>query len=239
MNVKQLIDKCDVTLLTDQYLNMNPVPIAEREDEARAFLDFLTRLKEIKPSVSENYVLVYKGYDGDKEFLNAAMFEASDIREKVQDVYEFDKILFPEDLSDEGFENLRGICNDFLHNNYAIDFIEWDRVLGFNTDEDTIKEYGVEAVAAAILTEMTFVSFYEEDIKVKRQEIDDTLSEVKELCVASLEERKLKDHELFEFKDNRTEEEKEVDRKKALKEYVLTTISMYKALKPVHKRLNG
>ena len=105
-----------------------------------------------------------------------------------------------------------------LPDGYAFEFSPWEEVLGYELNIENAEEIGLPRLAAAVIYEMTFCGFTDEEVEAERQKLREAIEESE--AVKKLPEEEQKKHfksmeEAFAelgWQDKRTEEEKREDR---------------------------
>ena len=101
-------------------------------------------------------------------------------------------------------------ANNHLPDSYAIEFSPWAEIIGYEVDENNVKEYGLENILVPILYELTFFGFSEEDKEPQKEELKEAIKEFEEISKMPEEEQKkyyIPISDMLDdwgYKDNRT-----------------------------------
>lgn len=233
MTVKDLIKEVRQNHLRDFiniYAKNNGI---SKDDECfpafqRQTLRVLIRMELfIKPQISNFIIMGYNCYESDGTcYFTTGAYKKKDL----DNIPVYDCVDFSLDQTPE--EKLEFIKNHPIPESYAYEFNSWAETLGYEVDENTINTYSPEVVLSDILNEMTFFGD-EEGMLEQREIIEDRIAEVE--TVMDLPEESIKEHfvslddylESIDWKDERTEEEKNADYKKAVDAMYLNWCSRY------------
>lgn len=76
-----------------------------------------------------------------------------------------------------------------ITDNYAIEFVEWEKWLGMDLAPETTKNFSDLEIIGHCLYEMTFIGYNEEEIKEQFDAINDRVEEYKNLTKKEKEEK--------------------------------------------------
>ena len=79
---------------------------------------------------------------------------------------------------------------------HAIEFVEWKKWLGMGLESDTLKNFTELEIISHCLYEMTFIGFDENEIKERRELLDKTIEEFKNLTEEEKKQRTISPEEL-------------------------------------------
>ena len=190
MNVKKLLEYANLEEIAKKEannsweLNCNQTKSEEEKEAIRKrmekyIFENFQKMLQIAPAVNKEGCIVYCIYHknllyDEDSYLDASMIYKRDLIEKDINIIDFDdenrELLSPEEHEKKYIQN------------YAFEFEPWSIVLGYEVADASIEEYGKNEVAAAILNEMTFFGFEEEEaFKHAKKEIDILNERVQEI----------------------------------------------------------
>lgn len=228
MNVKELIQSAPRFELIDDSLALMDIPPERTEAAKERFGEFLDRLDGIEPT-STGYVILGVVYaENGRERLEANLYcdsELPGLAEIKGELAKFD--------SDSDAERLCNVVSNTKR--YAYEYKPWGEILGFRVLRSNARDVGSTKLAAAVLYEMTFFGFNEENVKAEREKLDAAIAEVdlsKEISISA--------EELFSrfgWRDERTEKEKENERLAAIREQMENLRRSWESLRRYVKRI--
>lgn len=147
---------------------------------------FINTLKEKTPLKTDYIVLGIPCLDDGKESLNTSAFSKSDI----QDLCTAPPTIKDENIDKLSLEEVNRVLSQLkLPDSYAYNLSPQDEVLGYEISPANLSDIGAAKLIAAILYEMTFWGFDEEEIKAFRQELDAAIAEAEQVENMSQGER--------------------------------------------------
>tara|TARA_B100002019_G_C21236493_1_gene583055 strand:- start:895 stop:1536 length:642 start_codon:yes stop_codon:yes gene_type:complete len=154
--------------LKNTKYDLNQISFEEFEElfyeyKNSVLLETLKRYKAIfneiikKPDIYTDYTIVFKKEKGEIEpYQNTNYIDVSGIKESDSDGQK-----------------------------YALEFVNWDEWANMLVSEKTISQFSFEEICAHTLYEMTFLSFYEDEIEIKKQDADRIFKEIDEIISKS------------------------------------------------------
>lgn len=228
MNVKELIQSAPrFELIDDSLALMDTLP--ERMEAAKErFGEFLDRLDGIEPT-STGYVILGVVYaENGRERLEANLYCESELPGLAEIKGELAKF-----YSDSDAEKL---CNEVSNTKrYAYEYTPWSEILGFRVLRSNARDVGIANLAAAVLYEMTFFGFNEENVKAEREKLDAAIAEADLSTGMSISAEEL--FARYGWRDERTEEEKENERLATIREQMENLRRSWEALRRYVKRI--
>lgn len=229
MNVKELIQSAPRFELIDDSLALMDTPPERTEAAKERFGEFLDRLDGIEPT-STGYVILGVVYaENGRERLEANLYcesELPGLAEIVGALAKFDADGDAERLCHEVSSTKR----------YAYEYTPWSEILGFRVLRSNARDVGSAKLAAAVLYEMTFFGFNEENVETEREKLDVAIAEADLSKGISISTEEF--FSRFGWRDERTEEEKENERLAAVREQVENLRRSWEALRRYVKRIS-
>ena len=228
MNVKELIQSAPRSELIDDSLALMDTPPERMEAAKERFGEFLDRLESVEPT-STGYVILGVIYVEDgKERLEANLYcesELPGLAEIKGELAKFDSVSDAERLCHEVSNTKR----------YAYEYTPWSEILGFRVLCSNARDVGIANLAAAVLYEMTFFGFNEENVKAEREKLDAAIAEADLSTGMSISAEEL--FARYGWRDERTEEEKENERLVTIREQMENLRRSWEALRRYIKRI--
>lgn len=228
MNVKELIQSAPRFELIDDSLALMDTPPERMEAAKERFGEFLDRLDGIEPTYTGYVILGVVYVENGRERLEANLYcesELPGLAEIVGALAKFD--------ADGDAERL---CNEVSNTKrYAYEYTPWSEILGFRVLRSNARDVGFAKLAAAVLYEMTFFGFNEENVKAERKKLDAAIAEADLSKGISISAEEL--FARFGWRDERTEEEKEKERLAAIREQMENLRTIWEALRRYIKRI--
>ena len=219
MTFKELLAGADVKEAVRRMRERGLDDDVGENEQTALYEDFAARLLEIEPKPSNGNVLLGRLLKDEvineerSPFVDVSAYEIAEIEEgrdvvaRIADGFGDGDADDLDDLIDRGRDLVRG-C--------AFEFSEWKEILGWEVDPENVRECGEAEFVAYVLYEMSFNGVYEEDQQERRDELFGRVEELEEIMKLPEEERKgrfVPAKDLFkDWKDERTEEEKEAER---------------------------
>ena len=172
MNVKDLIFSIPTAALADAYVAKQEVPPEKHDQAVECVTAFIQSLKDKDPKDTNHLILGIQIVDDDeddsrREFLDACLFKKDDLVAKFDWDSSLSRVTTLEHLTDEQIEELAQ--TRILPDSYAYDLSPWSEILGYEVDPDNAFAVGPVPLATAVLWEMTFFGFDEEDVESERE----------------------------------------------------------------------
>jgi len=173
-------------------------------------------------------------YDG-RYVTDVSLFSKKDIRDDFAPMPEMDGIEDIAALFDDDVERL--LYMKSVPTSWAIDFISWDELMGYDLDDGNVQDVGSAELLAALLYEMTFWGMEEADMEVERDELErrgKELDKIMELPPdARKEHLKSADDVMADLgvMDTRSDEEWDADIKAMHREDLYNKLQVYRAVK--------
>ena len=147
---------------------------------------------------------------------------------------EFASLESIEGLADEELERL--VHLRVFPESYAFEFSPWTEILGYEIDVRNACDVGATELCAAVIWEMTFFGFDEEQVEAERQKLHEATREAEEISKLPEEEQRkyyVPMEEIFiEFDiPEQTEEEKQAAHRKLCWEVLTNNLRTYQTLK--------
>ena len=235
MIIKDLIELCPVEEIVSEILLMCGVDESEREEISRNHTAFINNLKKKTP-IDTGYVVLGITYmDEGKEYLDASLFEKCELQEffklqnPVPDRSSVDTLTLEEIM--QLLSQLR------VPQNYGFELSPWEEILGYEVDPQNVTKVGAAKLSAAVIYDMTFWGFTEEEVLAERKKLEDTSADIERIRTLPAEEQKKyfkTANEIFpelKLEDNRTEAQKEQERLESAKEMLKNRLRTLEALK--------
>lgn len=196
--------------------------------------DFCEMLLTLKPEQSEDVMLAVKSYYHGEEEVGADLFHKKDLMDKL---FEISKKTVPSNFDTTNKAEMSDLISDFLHTtsdwvpqSYAYEFDEWEKVLGAEVIEENFSRYDKTEFLSDVLYELSFNGFSREEHDKRRNDLDESIEEMKQIMELPSEEQQKYIHSIdldeLEANDPRTLEEKE----SALRLIALDTFKCRQAL---------
>lgn len=228
MNVKELIQSAPRVELIDNFLAIMDIPPERMEAAKERFGEFLDRLDGIEPT-STGYVILGVVYvENGRERLEANLYCESELPRLAEIEGELAKF--------GSVSDAERLCNVVSNTKrYAYEYTPWGEILGFRVLRSNARDVGPTKLAAAVLYEMTFFGFNEENVKAEREKLDAAIAEEELSTGISISAEEL--FARFGWHDERTEEEKENERLAAIREQMKNLRRSWEALRRYVKRI--
>ena len=196
---------------------------------------FVERLLKIAPENPTDEILL--GYfcmdsvisENPEPVLSVSVFHRNEILPYAKTVRVLSAVKDIDSLSSIGIGRLIRTPDSDRIRGYGFDFSEWKEILGWEIDPENVRECGEDAFVGYILDEMSFNGIYEEDQEERRNELFSRADELDEILALPEEERKkrlIPAENVFdrilpeEYRDTRTQEEKDAEHRAFRKEMV-------------------
>ena len=178
MIIKDLIELCPVEEIVSEIMLMCGVDESEREGISRNHTAFINNLKKKTP-IDTGYVVLGITYmDEGKEYLDASLFEKCELQEffklqnPVPDRSSVDTLTLEEIM--QLLSQLR------VPENYGFELSPWEEILGYEVDPQNVTKVGAAKLSAAVIYDMTFWGFTEEEVLAERKKLEDAAADHRE-----------------------------------------------------------
>ena len=247
MTVKELLQYVDMEQLVDKECGTDENDSVDRADVYKLWQTFLMKISAYPCQDSEDMLVFMKTWDGlgdeVEEFVDVSLYRRPDLdkfRDKVLNV-----ALLPEErleqLSERELIEYHKCVYSEVPEGYACDFTPWEEMLGFKVNIGNLRRVGLQKCIHAVLTEMTFHGMTEDDQSERRQELDEAIEEIEELCALPQEEQE-KHFKSYEdvceelgWKDECSPEEQVMGRKRFWYYNAVTANSVVSELREIFK----
>lgn len=220
--------------------NDNTIPDKGKEEiraqETEILFNRYKDIINIKPDYDDSKIIVvFKQYEyvEDEYYHSASLYEIEELKNKsLNECSFYDE---REDLTQEEYSN------KYIQS-YAFELTDWKDVLGYLVSEESVKEYGAQNVAYAIIDEMTFFgSEYDLNNQRREQVIYELSKSLEEIKSGEYKSKTISLEELEKDLDlpKETDEEKEINNKKMLDEMEYNRIEQNRILKQIIENLRG
>ena len=188
MTVKELLTKADLYAIAEKEAKIdleeynrtseNIIPFSLEDITNKIYKNYEKMLEIKENKHPENIIVCYWVIDLEDEescFYDATLYTKDDLLNK-----EFCHFNYFDDnvTSNNGWDDERYVTS------YSFEFDDWKDILGYEVADESINKYGADAVANAILNEMTFFGFdYDKSNEEKEKEINilnERVNDVKE-----------------------------------------------------------
>lgn len=257
--IKELIAECDVNELTEHFIRIcNDIPDEKHEiavDRIERLIDELISSEQEKNE--DEIIIPYIAHrnSDDRDQPDTSMYSINDIRtyfRRLPYYDEFDDVA-NEDISDDDIERLWekqneiiGECNEeHPENNFpgcfwgkAYEFTDRIRILGCFVPEFASTPENAAVTAAAILYEMTFFGWEEDDMKEERQKLDESIAEIREIrALPEEEQEEFISIEELENDIGWLNEDQVFDERSLIRSVILSQLSLYRSLRSTFSEL--
>ena len=175
MIVKELIEQCPVETVVSEVLTLCCVDENEQTSVSGSYTAFVETLKKRQAVETEHLLLGIKDIEETKEKIEILLYACKDIHRFLSgdppriDVAELDA------FSPEDMEQLLERVD--LPKENRFEFSPWNEVLGYKLDSQNLNDIGSLKFAAAIVYEMTFWGFTEEEAEAERKRLQEAVGE--------------------------------------------------------------
>lgn len=185
MIVKELIEQCPVETVVSEVLTLCCVDENEQTSVRGSYTAFVENLKKRQAVETEHLLLGIKDIEETKEKIEILLYACKDLHRFLSgdppriDVAELDA------FSPEDMEQLLERVD--LPKENRFEFSPWNEVLGYKLDSQNLNDIGSLKFVAAIVYEMTFWGFTEEEAEAERKRLQEAVGESMLLQNYSLE----------------------------------------------------
>lgn len=244
MIIKDLLTKCNPEAVVNAILvKFEKAKEEDKENIKNTYLNVYAELREKTPILSDRILLKIPFVDDGERIDFISVYSKKEIKEKIKECPEIENVEI-EKVKEFSMDEVSKILSSAnLPSSYSLSFVSWSKIVGYELDEENVKEYGEEEILADVLSEITFHGFTEEEIEKEKAALDKIVAEVKEVKEKGKEAEaayfKTADEVFKEFHCFReqTEEEKEKEREIIKREILYNTKETYKVLKEIKKRI--
>lgn len=176
MIVKDLIDGCSEDEIITAVIALCDVDEEEREEIKQNYAAFINTLKKIKPVNTEYMLIGFSYLDDGKERLDVPLYKKSDIQNfEVVEIKDMENV---EDLSAEEIDHLYSTL--FIPEGYSFALSPWEEILGYEINKENVRDVGASKLAAAVIYEMTFFGFTNDEREAEHRKLREMVHEIKE-----------------------------------------------------------
>ena len=243
MIIKDLIELCPVEEIVSEIMLMCGVDESEREGISRNHTAFINNLKKKTP-IDTGYVVLGITYmDEGKEYLDASLFEKCELQEFFKQQNPIPELSSLGTLSLEEITQL--LSGLRVPQNYGFELSPWEEILGYEIDPQNVTKVGAAKLSAAVVYDMTFWGFTEEEVSAERKKLEDAAADIERVRTLPAEEQKkyLKTvNEIFQelkLEDDSTEAQKDQERLESAKEMLKNRLRTLEALNAYRKSCIG
>ena len=245
LSVKEALLKANRDILISEYINMLSKDVdANRETiVVSKWLDSILTLQEQRDI---NAVIVVDKNVSD--FPDEKDYEYIDTSLLHIDELKMSKIRIP-NIEENEVWNMPEEEVDFLlplpslPQTYAFEFCDWEEILGYSISQSNIDEYGLEAILAGVIYEMTFFGYERTDMEEEREELHNRIQEVNEIFKQPEEEQKkhfISGEEIFKqlnYVDERSEEEIKAEHLYMLQSMLINNLRRAKSISKIKEEV--
>lgn len=243
MIIKDLIELCPVEEIVSEIMLMCGVDESEREGISRNHTAFINNLRKKTP-IDTGYVVLGIIYmDGGKEYLDASLFEKCELQEFFKQQNPIPALSSLDNLVLE--EIMQLLSQLRVPENYGFELSPWEEILGYEVAPPNVAKVGAAKLSAAVIYDMTFWGFTEEEVLAERKKLEDTAADIEKVRTLPAEEQKKyfkTANEIFpelKLEDDRTEAQKDQERLESAKEMLKNRLRTLEALKAYRKSYIG
>ena len=243
MIIKDLIELCPVEEIVSEIMLMCGVDENEREGISRNHTAFINHLKKKTP-IDTGYVVLGITYmDEGKEYLDASLFGKCELQEFFK---QQNPIPDRSSLDTLALEEIMQLLSQLrVPENYGFELSPWEEILGYEVAPPNVAKVGAAKLSAAVIYDMTFWGFTEEEVLAERKKLEDTAADIERVRTLPAEEQKKyfkTANEIFpelKLEDDRTEAQKEQERLESAKEILKNRLRTLETLKAYSKSYIG
>ena len=233
MIFQELLNTCDPRRIAeiwndnrsqdDEALDIDAVA-----DVVRKFCEMLLSLT---PEQSEYALLALENYADGKGKVEAEMVKSSELREKLTQIQKKKTPGISAESTKEQIKDFLTKTKDLLPQAFAYDYTPWEETLGVEVYPENYMHMGKDAFLASALYEMSFNGMTREKQEKQRKKLTDAIEEYKEIEKMPPEEREKHLYTWedimgeFDFKDDRSEEEKKAEERQNLLDSIKTRLA--------------
>ena len=231
MIVKDLLSQCTTDEIVTEIIHISGADENKREKLYSVHEKFIIQLRRMEPVIKDFIIFgVFRVEDGKRDH-DICLYSKAELEKEFSRYSAWGNIKNVEALADEEIKNL--LQEHFFPSGYAFELSPWEEVLGYEVDEHSVSEFGVPSILANVIYEMTFFGFTKEQVDREREKLEESLAEAEKIDKLPLEEREkyyIPAEKVFEelgYRDERTDEEKEEERKKWRREILYNQFQKY------------
>ncbi len=243
MIVKDLLSQCTTDEIVAEIIHLSRADENKREKIYFVHEKFISQLKRMEPVIKDFIIFGVSRVEDGKKNQDICLYSKFELRKEFSRYSAWGNIKNMEVLSDEEIENL--LQEQFFPSGFAFELSPWEEVLGYEVDEHSVSEFGAPCILANVIYEMTFFGFTKEQVDREREKLEESLAEAEKIDKLPLEEREkyyIPAEKVFEelgYRDERTDEEKEEERKKWRREILYNQLQKYLAVKRYMEKQRG
>lgn len=192
---------------------------------------FCEMLLSLTPEQSEYALLALENYADGKGKVEAEMVRSSELCEKLAQIQNKKTPEISAESSKEQMKDFLTKTKDLLPQAFAYDYTPWEETLGVEVYPENYMHMGKNAFLASALYELSFNGMTREKQEKQRKKLTDAIEEYKEIEKMPPEEREKHLYTWeeimyeFDFKDERSEEEKEAEECQNLLDSIKTRLA--------------
>lgn len=233
MIFQELLNTCDPRRIAEIWNNNRP------QDEealdvgavANVVQKFCEMLRGLTPEQSEYALLALENYADGKGKVETEMVKSSELREKLAQIQNKKTPEISGESSNEQIKDFLTKTKDLLPQAFAYDYTPWEETLGVEVYPENYMHMGKDVFLASALYEMSFNGMTREKQEKQRKKLTDAIEEYKKIEKMPPEEREKHLYtwedimDEFDFKDDRSEEEKEAEERQNLLDSIKTRLA--------------
>lgn len=189
---------------------------------------FIDMLLNLTPKSDASVIVFERQWDDwdDKieERVSAELYEIEDIKRYLHENRDETNFDVDEAMDTEDMKALMKRERKDMPQGYGYEFSEWEDILGWQICEENLDEFDIQECIYAILYEMSFNGMTREHQQERRQELDESIREAKELEKLPEEEREkhyisyeaMKEHWKEKFGWEEPSEEEQIRRERLM-----------------------
>ena len=230
MIFQELLNTCDPRRIVEIWNDNRPQDEEALDIDAVADVvqKFCKMLLSLTPEQSEYALLALENYADGKGKVEAEMVKSSELREKLAQIQNKKTPKISAESCKEQMKDFLTKTKDWLPQAFAYDYTPWEETLGVEVYPENYMHMGKDEFLASALYEMSFNGMTREKQEKQRKKLTDAIEEYKEIEKMPPEEREKHLYTWedimgeFDFKDERSEEEKEAEERQNLLDSIKT-----------------
>lgn len=237
MIIKELIQKPSIEEIVKEFMRIAEIDPEKHSKATVKITELIDKLSKYEETPTDDTLFVIKRNTEDEFEKPIVIYDVfSYIKEELDYWYENTDLTLKMPSENEvnafDMEEIEQLTDKIKPpSSCSIMFSLWKDTLGLNINEKNLKEIGEITYVTAYLMELTFYGFDEENLVKERERIDEAMREVEEGTGKTYTEDEVDDFLDEIFKDDRTQEEKESDRLKIARDWLIDNTKMYELLK--------
>lgn len=245
MIIKDFIMTQPIEEITNEFIKINNIDASKFDKVLEKLQELIEKLSKYDVTPSEDILTVKEVNTDDENYLGVTLYLKKELLE-WKDSPKFNKI-YPtiDEIFKLTLEELEPLVSKINYpEKYCITFIPWKDALSYQINERNVKQIGGVAYVTAYLNKLTFFGFCEEDMIVKKEDLDQSIIEFEEIQKLPEEEREKHFSSAEEFfaelgiNDDTTDEEEAEEDLKRNRELLISEIETHNLLKLIVEDLN-